>query len=205
MVDCTVKMAIQQRAQRTRERLLDTALRLISEKGSGETTFEAISEASGISRGSIRFHFGSKSGLLFAVVDRAFDVFENEILAPLLGDDGPTTFAEAIEANRDFLRDHQEAGRLFLVLMSESLGPRRELQPQLSELYERFRRFIRVWVQAAQRNGSVAPRVDVDSASAVILGALVGLHYQWQLDPERVELDRVYATLTEVLDRGLAS
>ncbi len=196
---------MQERAQRTRERLLDTALRLISEKGSGETTFEAISEASGVSRGAIRFHFGSKSGLLFAVVDRTFDVFENEILAPLLGDDGPTTFAEAIEANRDFVRDHQEAGRLFLVLMSESLGSSPELRARFSELYERFRRFIRVWVEAAQRNGSVARDLDVDSASAVILGALVGLHYQWQLDPERVDLDRVYATLTAALDRGFAS
>ena len=132
-------------------------------------------------------------------------MFENEILAPLLGDDGPTTFAEAIEANRDFVRDHQEAGRLFLVLMSESLGSRPELRARFSELYERFRRFIRVWVEAAQRNGSVARDLDVDSASAVILGALVGLHYQWQLDPERVDLDRVYATLTAALDRGFAS
>ena len=198
-------MAVQERARRTRERLLDTALRLISEKGSADTTFEAISEASGVSRGSIRFHFGSKSGLLFAVVDRAFDVFENEVLAPLLTEKGPTTFAEAIDANRDFVRDNQEAGRLFLVLMSEALGPRPELRERFSELYERFRRFIRLWVQAAQRNGSVAPEIDVDAASTVILGALVGLHYQWQLDPGHVDLDRIYATLTAALDRGLGS
>ena len=193
---------MQERALRTRDRLLDATLRLVSEKGSADTTFEAISEASGISRGSIRFHFGSKSGLLFAVVDRVFDVWENEVLAPLLGDDGPTTFAEAIHANRVFVEENQEAGRLFFVLMFEALGPRPELRPRFAELYERFRRFIRIWVGAARKNGSVATDVDVDGASTVILGALVGLHYQWQLDPEKIDLDRVYSTLTTALDRG---
>ena len=196
-------MPLQERALRTRQRLLDATLKLISEKGSAETTFEAISEASGISRGAIRFHFGSKSGLLFAVVDRVFDVWENQVLAPLLEDDGPTTFADAIEANRSFVEENQVAGRLFFVLLFESLGPRQELRPRFVELFERFRRFIRVWVKAAQRNGSVSPRIDIDAASAVILGSLVGLHCQWQLDPERINLDEVYDMLTGVLDRGL--
>lgn len=197
-------MPRQERALRTRERLLDATLKLVSEKGSAAATFEAISEASGVSRGSIRFHFGSKDGLLFAVVDRVFDVWENEVLAPLLRDDdeGPTTFAEAIEANRVFVEENHETGRLFFVLMFEALGPRPELQPRFAELYERFRRFIRIWVEAARRNGSVASDVDVENASTVILGALVGLHYQWQLDPDKIDLDHAYSTLTAVLDRG---
>ena len=194
---------MQERAQRTRNRLLDTTLRLVSAKGSADTTFEAISEASGISRGSIRFHFGSKSGLLFAVVDRVFDVFENEVLAPLLGGEGPTTFADAVAANRAFVEENQVAGRLFFVLMFEALGPRPELLPRFADLHERFRRFIRVWIEAAQRNGTVATDVDVEGASAVVLGALIGLHAQFQLDPTAMDLDRVYSTLTNVLDRGL--
>ncbi len=197
-------MAMQERARRTRERLLETALELLAEKGSADTTFEAISEASGISRGSIRFHFGSKSGLLFAVVDRAFEVWENEVLAPLLDDEGPTTFADAIDANRDFVLENPVGGRLYFVLMSEALGPNPELLPRFQELQERFRRFIRTWVEAAQRNGSVASEVDADAAAAIILGSLQGLRLQWQLDPERIDPDRVYAELTAVLDRGFA-
>ena len=195
-------MAKQERALRTRDRLLDATLRLVSEKGAADTTFEAISEASGVSRGSIRFHFGSKSGLLFAVVDRVFDVWESEVMAPLLRDDGPTSFAAAIEANREFVAQNEVAGRLFFVLMFEALGPQPDLQPRFAELYERFRRFIRTWVEAAKRTGTVASNVDGDGASAIVLGALVGLHYQYQLDPAKLDLDRVYSTLTAVLDRG---
>ena len=197
-------MPKQERAQRTRQRLLETALELLAEKGSTDTTFEAISEASGISRGSIRFHFGSKSGLLFAVVDRAFEVWENEVLAPLLDDEGPKTFADAIEANRQFAVDNVVSGRLYFVLMSEALGPNPELLPRFQELQQRFRSFIRTWVEAAKRNGSVASEVDADAAAAVILGSLHGLRLQWQLDPERVDPDRAYAELTAVLDRGFA-
>ncbi len=198
-------MPKQERAQRTRERLLDAAVQLLAEKGSVETTFEAISKLSGISRGSIRFHFGSKSGLLFAVVDRVLDIWENEAIAPLIDDDGPTTFAGAVDANRDFVSENPVSGRLLFILMFEALGPNAELESRFQDLHERFRRWVRAWIVAAQRNGSIAPEVDIEAAAAIILGVMIGLHYQWQLDPERFDAARCYGELTEVLDRGFAT
>lgn len=198
-------MPRQARAERTRERLLDAAFELFARKGSLETTFDAISEAAGVSRGSIRFHFGSKEGLLFAVVDRVFAEWENEVMTPLLLEgNGPTSIGPAVAAHAEMSRKNEAAGRLFFVLLFEALGPRPELRSRFAALYERLRRFCRSWIEAAQANGSVARTVDADAVSAMILGALGGIHYQWHLDPERIDLDHVRRVLIEVLDRGLA-
>lgn len=198
-------MPRQVRSQRTRERLLEAAIELFARKGSLETTFDAISEASGVSRGSIRFHFGSKDGLLFAVVDRVFAEWENEVLMPVLGEaSGRGSVGQVVEAHREFVRENEAIGRLFFVLMFEALGPRPELRPRFADLYERFRGNGRVWVRAAQENGAIRREVDVGALTTVILAALGGLHYQWHLDPGRVDLDRVHATLTDVLERALA-
>ncbi len=195
----------QARAERTRQRLLDTAVELFARKGSLETTFDAISEASGISRGSIRFHFGSKEGLLFAVVDRVFAEWENDVMTPLLVEgEGPTSFGSAVESHAEMSDTNPAVGRLFFVLLFEALGPRPELRPRFAALYERFRTFCRAWVKAGQANGTVAGHVKADDVATLILGALGGIHYQWHLDPEHVDLSRVRDLLTEVLDRGLA-
>ncbi len=198
-------MPKQARSERTRELLLEAALELFARKGSVETTFDAISEAAGVSRGSIRFHFGSKEGLLLAVVDRVFQDWESQVMAPLLAKaGGPTSFGPAIEAHAELTRESEVTSRLFFVLLFEALGPRPELRQHFADLYDRFRTFCTAWVEAEIANGSVASDIDPEAASTMILGALGGIAYQWHLDPERVDPDLARKILTEALDRGLA-
>ena len=67
-----------EQSQQSRERLIDAATRLFAERGYRDASVQAIGEEAGISRGSIFWHFGSKEGLLWAVVQRAFTRWELE-------------------------------------------------------------------------------------------------------------------------------
>ena len=57
----------------SRQRLLDAAEALFLEKGFEATTVVEIGKRAGISHGSIPWHFGNKSGLLYSVAMRMFD------------------------------------------------------------------------------------------------------------------------------------
>lgn len=57
----------------SKQRLIDAAEELFLEKGYENTTVVEIGKRAGISHGSIPWHFGNKSGLLYAVVTRLFD------------------------------------------------------------------------------------------------------------------------------------
>jgi len=56
-----------------RERLLDEALRLFARRGVDAVGVQEIVDAAGITKPSLYHHFGSKDGLIAAVVDRGFD------------------------------------------------------------------------------------------------------------------------------------
>src|SRR6188508_1479111 len=57
-------------SERTRERILDAAQDLILDHGFGSTTVDAVVNRAGITKGAFFHHFGSKSDLARALVER---------------------------------------------------------------------------------------------------------------------------------------
>ncbi|MER5209107.1 TetR/AcrR family transcriptional regulator [Streptomyces sp. NPDC002838] len=55
----------------TKDRILDVAERLFGERGYAATSTRAVTEAAGANVAAVNYHFGSKEGLLRAVVGRA--------------------------------------------------------------------------------------------------------------------------------------
>ena len=198
-------MKKQARAILTREALIDTASELLASKGAAGTTFDAISERSGISRGSIRFHFGSKNGLLLAVVERVFNKYESHIETQLIGTgEQPSTIMQVLESHHQFITQNETTGRLFFVLMFEALGPNPELLPRFIELYGRLRALAAEWIDAAEASGTIDAKVDPMVTANIMLGVFGGLHYQWHLDKEHMDMTQIYKTLNGILQNGLA-
>lgn len=63
----------QARSVATREKLLETALAVLVEKGYGETSTVAVCERAQASRGQLLHHFPNKASLLAAAVDLLFE------------------------------------------------------------------------------------------------------------------------------------
>ena len=78
---------------RTRERVLEAAADLIARQGYAATSIAQISQRSGSNPASIYWAFGSKEGLLAAVMERAADAFFAQLEPPREGD--PTVLEAA--------------------------------------------------------------------------------------------------------------
>jgi AcrR family transcriptional regulator len=194
-----------EQSELSRERLIEAATRLFAERGYRDASVQAIGEAAGISRGSIFWHFGSKEGLLWAVVQRAFTRWEAETLVPEVGDArGEEAIGRALRAHRRFLADEGGTLRLLFVLMFEALGPRPELAGEFARLHRDLRVLATPWLEEAVADGDFRDDVDPESIVTLIIGTLGGIVYQYLLDAESVDLDRCYADLERVLERGLA-
>ena len=193
-----------QQAARSRQALIQAAMDLFAERGYRGTSVQAIGELAGVSRGSIFWHFGSKEGLLWAVVERAFQEWESDVLVPDVGDaTGVQAMRRALAAHRRFLTERSEALRLFYLLMFESLGPHPELAQEFARLHTHLRDMTVGWMKAAIETGEMRADVDATAVVTLITGALGGLAYQWLLDPGGFDLDRAYADLEQILARGL--
>ncbi len=109
----------------TRERILDVAERLFAERGIAATSLRAITREAGANLAAIHYHFGSKEGLLAAVVERQAQPVNAARSAELdriereAGPSGPTV--EALLA----------AYVLPAVSRMKALGPRAQHLPRL--------------------------------------------------------------------------
>ena len=67
----------------TRERLLNAAEQLFAERGISGTTLRALTKAAKVNLAAVHYHFGSKEGLLDAVVERRATAMNQERLREL--------------------------------------------------------------------------------------------------------------------------
>ncbi|XGU18697.1 TetR/AcrR family transcriptional regulator [Rhodococcus sp. 3Y1] len=110
----------QEISEETRRRLVKAAAELAAEGGSTAMSVQAVAERSGISRGSVAWHFGSKDGLLRAVVEDAFR-WGMEKLRAELASSSATGIEALIEANF-VLMSYPEA-RIFSTILIEAVIP----------------------------------------------------------------------------------
>ena len=82
-------------AQRTRERILASALALFSKKGYEHTTFTDIAARLKFTKGAVYWHFDSKEKLLLELVRLALEKFRRQIEA--LTPEGELTFPAVAE------------------------------------------------------------------------------------------------------------
>jgi len=71
-------------AQKTRQQILDAALKICSEKGYSKTTFVDIANEIGLTKGAVYWHFKTKPELLAAMIsygeEKQYNLFENMML-----------------------------------------------------------------------------------------------------------------------------
>src|SRR5512134_3808416 len=63
----------------SREKILDAAVELIADRGYSATSVDALCKKAGIVKTALYWHFGSKEGLLAAVLERVAGEWTEEI------------------------------------------------------------------------------------------------------------------------------
>lgn len=174
----TRKRRIDEIGEESRRRIMDAAEVLFTERGFEGTSFVDIAERSGISRGSIPWHFTNKAGLLLAVVERALARRTIESQSIEHGD---------IRAVLDDIKQwmHHPTAAMLYTLLTEALSTHGEVHDRFVDFHRRGRAGLAALITAS---GADHDGVDADVLASVVNGALLGLHLQWTLD-ERVDLD----------------
>lgn len=85
-----------------RNKVLDAAEQVVTQKGVGGLTIDAVARASGISKGGVQYAFGSKDDLIAAMIDRWEGEFDAEV-AELGKSD--SSIAGGIRAHAEATRD----------------------------------------------------------------------------------------------------
>jgi AcrR family transcriptional regulator len=98
-----------------RDKVLDAAEAVVAEIGAAGLTIDAVAKASGITKGGVQYCFGTKEGLLTAMLDRWCASFDRDIAALQGEDPDPLAHVRAyVEAGRQ--SDEEEGSRSAVML-----------------------------------------------------------------------------------------
>ena len=127
----------------TRQALLAAAARLFAEQGVDNSSVDAIARAAGRTSGALYDHFGSKEGLLFALVDGWVDDVAVVIAAELVN--APTRREKVAALWRNFADPAVGDGR-WIALEHELWSYATRSDDARDRLADRYRRaFVRRW------------------------------------------------------------
>ena len=183
----------QQQGEQSRELILDATERLMATRGYAATSISDIRKACGLPPSSIYWHFGSKEGVLAAVMERGAERFFAAI---------PTS--ESVEAQLDVASalqsQHPDFLRLFYMLSLE-----RSDDPAVAAVIRRVRdTAIRQFRDAiTQLLPADAPPSKADGVvtelTAVAVALSDGVFFAEHLEPEGTDVERMYRRLFQAV------
>ena len=125
-----------ERRRQTRTALLDAAAALFAERGIADSSVDAIAEAAGRTSGALYDHFGSKDGLLFALLEGWVDDVAAVMSAELLHAD---TLAERMAALWHNISSPAVGNGRWMALEHEMWGYAIRTPAAMERLTERYR------------------------------------------------------------------
>ena len=197
-----------ERRNLSERRLIEAALSIAVEAGISAVTFEAIGAEAGYSRGLASQKFGSKQGLIRAVIDHLHQNqagARDEYAAQNLNG-----FANLLAmAKRHFDRlMNSKSSLAYFVFFAGTVGELSEMRVLFAESHERWKGEIAELIARGQSDGSVRTQIDPEAAALMVGSLLLGVAVQYIADPgmdlQRVEAETIHmlrATFsTEVMD-----
>lgn len=195
-----------ERRDASKSQLLRAAFALIAERGFRGASFQAIAERAGYSPSLVSHRFGSREGLLAELVRRMVHRWGADVRdVKVESRTGKSGLIATAAAHQQALRESPAAVRAMYMLIFESLIEAPELRQEFAALDTRLREATEQLLRSGIPAGEVRDDVDVYAHSTLFLAMLRGITLQWMVDPDAIDLPRVYKALEELLDRGLKS
>lgn len=155
-----------------RREIADAALRVIAGQGLGRFTALAIAREVGLTDAALFRHFPSKDAIVDAAVDRVEEILFEGFPPP--GDDPVARLAAFFQRRVEAVRTHPGVSRLVATDELAKAGSG-EAAARVAEFRRRSTGFVRDCIADAARQGLLAPGLEPEAASFIVLGALVSL------------------------------
>lgn len=199
------------------KRMIEAAMALFAEKGYQKTTLIQIGDKAGCTGTLVSNRFGSKEGILRAVLAHILSRFvtdtekyqvETEKLERILATapedislksnvartaKGKST--SSTQQLKDFIRTYLEDVvtaesriRALHVLMGEALAALPEIRDEIIKVNVLFRARVAAYIRAGVESGEFREDVDVEASSMLIVGLLRGVTTQALMEREAIDL-----------------
>jgi AcrR family transcriptional regulator len=190
--------------QARRKQILDTALKLFTEKGFNQTSIDEIAKAVDISRGVIFYYFNGKRELGEETVKQVLRDFRRYVQARVeLRQTGKTKLLEYIDASLDYQIEHREDYLGYIDTMG-CFGTAEDKYTLLASVNRKTRQMLVELIKSGQKNGDIA-KLDANDLADVIQGAIDGLMELCAVEPTQVNIANCKKMLKKMTQHIISS
>ena len=190
----------QERSVRRRERILDAAFSVFSQRGYRQAGVDEVGRQAETSKGGVYFHFPTKESLVLAVLRTTADRLTAQVERTIAPYDDPLERADvALRTVLGVVAGHRPMARLFLI---DAVGAGSEFQVELQRMHQRFASIISQQLDEAVEAGIIEP-IDTDIAGMAWFGALNEVVMRWLMSEQHGRLEDTYPTLRSILLRSV--
>jgi AcrR family transcriptional regulator len=192
----------QARSALSTRKLLDAAAELIAEVGLTNTTLAMIGERAGYSHGLVTRRFGSKEGLLLALVDRMtigwFETYVNPSIDTATGLEGLRIRVSTIRDGWGISTRRMRA--LYSLMFEAAIQPLPSLTEQMRELNRIALRSTSEATERGIQDGSIRSDVEPEAVARQLTAQLRGVAYLAMLLPDEFDVFEAFADIEAYID-----
>jgi AcrR family transcriptional regulator len=191
---------MQQRSEETRARIIDSAIKLFSNRGFNASSVDDICAEAGISKGAFYHHFKSKQALFLALVDSWLQAI-NKAIDASKDQTAPETFTQMTEAFPYIFQTAGEGLPMFFKFWLQASGDKKVWAASIAP-YRRYHKYFTSLIEKGVEEGSFV-EVEPELASRMIVSTAMGLFLQSLLDPKGANWEKVARESTTLLLNSL--
>ena len=190
----------QERSAKRRERILDAAFSVFSQRGYRRAGVDEVGRQAETSKGGVYFHFPTKEKLFLELLRTTADRLVGKVERTIEPYEDPIERADvALRTVLGVFAGHRTMARLFLI---DAVGAGSEFQAELQRLHLRFAGIISAQLDLAVQEGAIAP-IDTEGAGMARFGALNEVVMRWLMPDDPGRLEDTYPTLRVILLRSV--
>ena len=180
--------------------VLETAARLICEQGYEAASVQDIADACGLTKAGLYYYIHSKEDLLLEIMSYGMDIFEEQVLLPVLAIADPVERLKAcMEKNIHLVTEGWSKEVTIILHEHDTLtGAARQ---QINARKKRYVHFLEASFAEAMREGRIRP-VEPRVAAFSFLGMVLWI-YKWFRPDGKIPADRLAAEMLELFFGGL--
>ena len=191
---------MQQRSEETRSKIMESAIRLFSNRGYNAASVDDICAEAGISKGAFYHHFESKQALFLALLDSWLQTIDSAIEASK-GKSVPETFMQITEAFPYIFETAGENLPMFLEFWLQASRDNKIWEASIAP-YRRYHKYFTSLIKRGVDEGAFV-EVEPEITSRLIVSMAMGLLLQSLLDPKGAKWEKVARESTTMLVNGL--
>jgi len=193
-----------ERRDQSERGLVEASIAVVSEEGVSAATFEAIGRRGGYSRGLVGQRFGSKLGLIEAVIAYLHDERETyaspKRIDDLAGLDALLAYVDLYTQRLSHMGEVQAYFRLLCWAVADISAFRSAFAAE----HDRVRERLESWIVRGQAAGQIRPDLDPTAAALMVGSQLLGLSIQKLIDPD-MDVEPIRFTCLATLREAFAA